>query len=320
MGLISVIIPCYNGSVFIENCLDSLEQQSSGEFEVIIIDDCSTDNTVDVFDSIRKKYHFPIKFLRNKENSGPSYSRKIGAKKSSNPYLAFCDVDDIFTECFVEEVSKSIMNNNPDMVIFGYNMILPNGIKRPHRFTQTDILVASKEQLFLTGINSLWNIVIKKELFLSVEHPDLRNGEDMAVIPLFLAKANIANILSSALYNYVSRPNSISNTSNMKVVKSLLASYNHVRHYMPKGLEVFEEYIGVSRVLYGTILNLFKIGYNRKEAIEIANTFTNYYPNWRSNRYIKELPLTRKIFVWFIGHNLTLMPWLMTKIHTLMIR
>ena len=320
MRLISIIIPCYNASAFIETCLDALNSQNADNFEVILIDDCSTDNTVEIIESINKKYSFPVQLIRNEINMGPAFSRKVGAESASCRYLAFCDADDFYSDSFVNSVSNVLCQSSPDMIIFGYNMVFKKRGTVPNKFVRSDCYTDNKEQLFLTGLSSLCCLTIKKELFLSVEHPDLRNGEDMAVIPLLIANAKDAYLVSEPLYNYVSRVDSASSTSSMRVVDSLLASFDFVRQNMPKEYNEFEEFIGISRVLYGTILNLFKVGYKRGMAMEIKNSFTRDYPQWRFNKYIKKLPITRKIFIWFIGHNLTLIPWFMTKIHTWMIQ
>lgn len=320
MSIFSVIIPCYNASNYIQSCLDSFERQARHDFEVIIVDDCSTDSSVELLESVLSSYSYPIQLIKNKTNRGPSYARKVGAQNANSTYLAFCDSDDWFCDNFAEEVYESIKIESPDLILFGYNMICGDGRIRVHKLNCENVANASKELLFLTGINALWSLVVKKELFLNVEHTDLRNGEDMAIIPLLFAKAEKGHVLSTPLYNYNSRNDSISNTSSLKVVDSLLSSFEHVRNNMPKDFVVFEEYIGVSRVLYGVILNLMKVGYDRKKAHSIARDFTHKYPSWKKNPYLKTLPLTRRVFIWFIGHNLTIIPWLMTKLHSIMIR
>lgn len=320
MRLISIIIPCYNASAFIETCLDALNRQNADNFEVVLIDDCSTDNTVEIIESIKNNYSFPVQLIQNKINRGPAFSRKVGAESASCRYLAFCDADDFYADTFVNRVSDVLNHSSPDMIIFGYNLVLNKGMIRQHVFVKEDVFFASKETLFLTGVTSLCCLTMKRELFLSVEHPDLRNGEDMAVIPLLLANAHTVHILSGIFYNYISRPSSASNTSSLKVVESLLSSFEHVRKHMPKCYKVFEEYIGISRVLYGTLLNLMKVKYDRGRAIAIKQNFENNYPNWEKNPYIKTLPVTRKVFVWCIGHNLTLLPLFLTKIHSMMTR
>ena len=68
MSRVSVIVPCFNSELYIKKCLDSLEKQTIDDFEVIIVDDCSSDDSVDVIEKLKKKYRYSITILRNKIN------------------------------------------------------------------------------------------------------------------------------------------------------------------------------------------------------------------------------------------------------------
>ena len=89
---ISVIMTVYNGEKFLREAIDSLLKQTFQEFELIIIDDGSTDSTLQIINS----YHDPrIRLVENGENRGQSYSRNLGIQKSNGEYVAIMDADDI---------------------------------------------------------------------------------------------------------------------------------------------------------------------------------------------------------------------------------
>lgn len=90
--LISVVMGCYNSSTYIREAIDSILCQTIPDFEFIIIDDCSTDNTVDIIQSYQDKR---IKLVVNKENKGLGYSLNLGVSLSRGRYIARMDSDDV---------------------------------------------------------------------------------------------------------------------------------------------------------------------------------------------------------------------------------
>ena len=100
MSKISVIIPCYNAEKYIKKCFDGLEKQIFKEFDVIVIDDFSTDNSLNILYKIKQKSKLKIKVIEMKQNVGPGEARNVGIKASDSEYLAFCDSDDYYEENF----------------------------------------------------------------------------------------------------------------------------------------------------------------------------------------------------------------------------
>lgn len=115
--MISIIIPTYNGEKTIGNTLDAIFNTNKSNFEVIVINDGSKDNTIDVLNKYKNKY--PNLLLIDKENTGVSDSRNIGIKTSSGEYIMFCDDDDIYEPGVIDAVSKNISQYNPDYISFG---------------------------------------------------------------------------------------------------------------------------------------------------------------------------------------------------------
>jgi glycosyltransferase involved in cell wall biosynthesis len=104
--MISVIIPTYNSEKFISNLLDSIFKSGVQGFEVVMVDDCSTDNTVE----IAKKY--PVKIVELGENSGPAIARNMGVKKAKGDILFFLDSDVVVMKGTINEV-KDFFDKNP---------------------------------------------------------------------------------------------------------------------------------------------------------------------------------------------------------------
>lgn len=111
---ISIIIPTYNRGYCIANAIESILNQTYQNFEIIVVDDCSSDNTMEVIKSINDER---IVFHRNSRNIGPASSRNQGIKLSRYDYIAFQDSDDIWEASKLEkQINMCINHNNPCMV------------------------------------------------------------------------------------------------------------------------------------------------------------------------------------------------------------
>lgn len=120
MILVSVIIPCYNSERYIVQSIESVIMQTFQQWEMIIVDDCSTDNSADII----KKYEakdFRIRYLKTNEPSGsPSIPRNIGIREARGRYIAFLDSDDIWLPKKLEEQLKFIDQPNVAMVFSNF--------------------------------------------------------------------------------------------------------------------------------------------------------------------------------------------------------
>ncbi|CUP17444.1 glycosyltransferase family 2 protein [Clostridium disporicum] len=93
---ISIIIPTYNRRLQLLECINSILKQTYKNFEIIVVDDCSTDETEEYISKLLSDNR--IKYLKNLKNSGPGYSRKVGFEKSSGEFIIFCDDDDYYID------------------------------------------------------------------------------------------------------------------------------------------------------------------------------------------------------------------------------
>ena len=113
--LISIIIPVYNVEIYIEQCLDSIKKQSYQNFEVIIVNDGSQDNTESICKKIAQS-DARFKYF-SKENGGVSSARNFGLDNANGHYITFIDGDDWVDPNHLEILIKSITENNSDIAI-----------------------------------------------------------------------------------------------------------------------------------------------------------------------------------------------------------
>ena len=130
MPVVSVIIPMYNAEKYIGECLDSILNQTFQDFEVIVVDDCSTDNSRAVVESYVKKFGGRLKLEKTLTNSGGGgyVPRNIGLKLSRGEYIQFVDADDFIAETALEILNAAATQSNADVVYASrYHLYESNG-------------------------------------------------------------------------------------------------------------------------------------------------------------------------------------------------
>lgn len=115
----SIIIPIYNKELYIKKCVDSITAQTFGDFEVIIINDGSSDNSQKLLEQIPDS-RFQV---FSTPNGGVSNARNIGLNYASGQYILFIDADDYIDKDYCESIHKSILEYNSDLLIFGLKKI-----------------------------------------------------------------------------------------------------------------------------------------------------------------------------------------------------
>lgn len=115
--IVSIIIPSFNKEKYISDSINSVLKQSYTNWELIIIDDLSNDNTVEIISEFLKK-DSRIRFYSNSENKGANYSRNFGIKEAKGEFVIFLDADDLFSPNCLRERIKYIENTNLDFCVF----------------------------------------------------------------------------------------------------------------------------------------------------------------------------------------------------------
>lgn len=130
MPFFTVIIPLYNKEKYIENAIKSIINQTFTDFELLIINDCSTDKSVEIASKfLSEKVHL----IHHEKNSGLAATRNTGIKKATSNYVTFLDADDLWKPHFLEKIFH-LIQNFPEARIFGtnYEEIWNKTIKKPH--------------------------------------------------------------------------------------------------------------------------------------------------------------------------------------------
>jgi len=118
---LSVIVPIYNTGKFLSKCLDKILEQKYKDFELILVNDASTDNSHDICNFYSKKRN--VTLINNEKNFGVVSSCLAGINSAKGDYLCFVDSDDFIEYDYFTQINRIIDNVKPDIIIFGYNTI-----------------------------------------------------------------------------------------------------------------------------------------------------------------------------------------------------
>ena len=223
----SIIIPVYNVEKYIKKCLDSVFSQTDKDFEVIVVNDGTKDNSMDIV----KKYD--VKII-NQKNQGLSAARNRGVKEAVGDYLIFLDSDDYWEKNILKELSKSL-KNNPDLVRFQIKQVDEND--NSMCYNEEGFKGLAGEEAFSKivkyhFVENAWAYCIKRKYWLEnkFQFAKGRIHEDFGIIPLVIIKATKVNSIEYVGYNYFQRSNSIMNNGDYEKTK-LVNSTNHFKEF-----------------------------------------------------------------------------------------
>lgn len=219
MPQVSFIIPVYNTEAYLEECLQSVQNQTFTDFEAIIINDGSTDNS----EAIIQKFVNSDKRFKTiyQDNQGPSAARNKGLQRVDSPWISFVDSDDMIAPDFLKtllaltNVATSTKEESVDVVCCGTKKI-SGRITLSATSPKGKIKCWNSEGALTQALyqdrvpdHSAWNKLYAKDLWKETQFPSGKIFEDLATIPSILLKARKVVSTDAPLYLYRIRDNSI---------------------------------------------------------------------------------------------------------------
>lgn len=207
MPKLSVIVPVYNTSKYLKECLDSLVNQSLKDIEIIAIDDASTDDSLEILEYYAAKYP-QIKVYCNKENYGQSITRNLGLELAKGEYIGFVDSDDIIEPIMYETMYNGAKENNfPDVVSTGIKFLDPESKietsqDNKSRWSGNLINTADNPYQVFWESPSCCNKIFKRELIGNYRFLENTIWEDVAFTYSMLMKADSILNFADKLYIY----------------------------------------------------------------------------------------------------------------------
>lgn len=223
----SFIVPIYNSSLYLSECINSILNQDYNNYEIILINDGSTDDSIDICNEYRKKYK-NIKLI-NQKNSGVSIARNNGIQNSNGEYILFVDSDDTIEKNYLSMIEKNIMD---DLTCFGYTLFSKKG-----KITCVLNETLNNNQIIsdiLTSNNIggyLWNKVFKSTIIKENDlyfEKNIAYCEDLLFVYNYLKCCNSFKYINKSLYNYRLRKSSVSSNFFNKKNSSILTVYKYI--------------------------------------------------------------------------------------------
>lgn len=300
--MISIIIPVYNIEKYIEKCLDSILDQTYEDFEVIIVDDGSTDSSGQICDSYARTDN-RIKVIHIK-NGGASKARNIGIEYSSGDWITFVDGDDYIESTMLAELHRELCEKNLDAVSCDFRMVSEDSTKVLQNFSMVDWNQEKEVSLsqYLEYIwNCAWGWVFKRRMFeeYKLTFPEnVKYCEDFHLMVRLCFYAKSIGKVDKVLYNYRQHSGSILNLLNVREQRDDLWVYCDIVDFF-KNCGVYSKY---KRQMNWRLLN------SLKEVLLIPSqldTFENFYVDGSGDIWSCPYINTKvKILAWMMTHHL----------------
>jgi glycosyltransferase involved in cell wall biosynthesis len=213
---ISVIIPAFNASAFIHQCIENMLSQTYKNLEIIVVDDGSTDNTTELANQ------YPVKLIRQ-ENQGVSVARNAGLAAATGEYLHFMDVDDFINLNFYEKMLDAIASVNADMALTGYVHERMPGFTS--FITEKFLYINHEDKFIFTNVynqGQVWKYLFKtsflKDRKLTFD-TTLRTSQDRVFAFQAVFYSNKIVTAPGTLYYYKERGNSLRTSATKEKIK-----------------------------------------------------------------------------------------------------
>lgn len=236
--LISVIVPVYNVEDYLEECLESIVNQTYQNLEIILVNDGSTDKSPQICQNYANKDKRVLVY--QKQNGGLSDARNYGLERARGAYISFVDSDDLVSRDFLEKLYRALVLEDADMS-FCEIMEFRNEPKFQREFPKAINTYNRKELLdyyFSGGLRPVaWNKLYARNLIEEVRYPKGKTSEDVYVILEILCRCNKCVGIFDTCYFYRQRENSILHaraTGISNMIEAHKRNYDFASEYIPE--------------------------------------------------------------------------------------
>ena len=252
--MVSVIIPVYNGEEYIQTILNSFMRQKDNDFEIIFVNDGSTDDSFNKLNSAKDNSNLSI-IVIDQQNAGVSAARNAGIKNARGGLLCFCDVDDDVTDGYISDMRYVIENNDVELVICKHKLLQVDGTEVSNSIDQgtgkviiKDSISCLRDYLYGRMVSGCWTLMVRKELLTKNDlwfAEGYKYSEDLHMVWRLLACSRNVAYLDKALYIYFLRKNSATSKFDIErlhgheLMKSL---GNFMDKYSPQFTHEYKKY------------------------------------------------------------------------------
>lgn len=301
---ISIIVPVYNVEKYLNKCVDSILNQTFKEFELILVDDGSPDNSGAICDQYAEKDSRVT--VIHKENGGLSDARNAGIEVAQGKYLGFIDSDDYIAEDMYDILYQNIKKYNADISSVELISVYNDHFKLKDYSPEIKVLNQEQAmQVVLEGTEFYayaWNKLYNRNLFSEIRFPKGKTFEDAFIIMKILKRANKVVVSNLEKYFYVKRQNSIMSSTFSKktfdVIEAWEEDKNNIIKLYPDLSDAYRKricwahFFVLDKALLSNSKETITVITELKEKLLSEKSFILKYPGFTLNRKIAILMLS----------------------------
>lgn len=275
MPKVSVIVPVYNVEKFIGRCIESIQKQTLTDWELILVDDCSPDNSIEIIQEYEKK-DSRIIVKRHDVNHGPMIARRWGDAIASGEYITYCDGDDMLPDNALELLYNTALETGADIVSGNMTYISINGSKKVFKSTLkygNDRISAFKSMLRGELRHNLCSKLFKASLLKEYEYKSYEhftNGEDGYVFYLVVSHITKIIQIEAPVYYYMQNMQS---SSQVRLRENAIKSICVLNKTKNDIVSLYPELkVDLQKHITNVLCSLYSCGYDKDARL-------NYYIN-----------------------------------------
>lgn len=321
--MISIIVPVYNAELYLQECIDSILDQTYQNFELILVDDGSADNSLAICESYRIKSDKIVVVHQN--NAGVSAARNKGLSLVKGEYFCFVDADDSIESVMIESLYTAIKKNEAELSICGFKCISSN-VTIERKPVAKEIYKASNIAEFVAEhylewlISSPWGKLYKNIKFPTRNFDtNISLGEDLKFNIQYFEHIEKIVIINDCLYRYKEVEDSLTKTYKKGNYTAICDIYETTIQYF-KRTKMSIDAINLKNVNYKlfsfciSFMSQNMLQASFKESLSFINQICNNELLQQAIYDLPDISFTRKMYVWGIAHKFVMWLWLLSSI------
>lgn len=298
----SIIVPVYNVEKYLKKCIISLFNQDFDNYEIIAINDGSTDNSLGILKELKDQHDNLI--IISQENKGLGGARNTGILQARGEYLLFVDSDDYLESNTLSCLWEYINKYNLDILAFDcikedtYGKIFE--IIGNNNYLDSFQIVSKRE--FMLFEPTACTKVYRKNIFLdnNILFPEKLWYEDLATVFKLVPYSNKIGYLKQSLYHYVQQSNSITHSKNVKRILEIKRAFEEELNFYKEKQIIHNYYYELEwncilHVIYYSAYRLLTSSYYKKEMNNLYDYCLMNFPDFKKNPYLKKMKKTKAL-------------------------
>lgn len=286
---LTIITPIYNSSNYLKAFFEMLDLQTSKNFNLVCIDDCSTDDSFRMLQENKLHHDYEVEIYQTNVNSGAGIARNIGLEHIAGEYVVFVDSDDILAPDYIEKLETVAQETNCDMCFFDFWLEGKN-LKKILKVVPQNESGEISNELAIICANNACNKLFRSEVLMQnkSQFPPLRSGEDGIFARKFAGKVRKINYVPYAGYYYQYNPNSVTHRikkSRQKIQQSVetILTSNTQYDYLKEDLVNYPNalfHLWLTESFLGGLKKLYNAKAPAKSYVRLIESASQQYPNW----------------------------------------